>query len=113
MRGMEQYMRNKQHARNLDKEQRAREQKAFLLEVKGRLNPCTIPEPFALKTELREVRTTCTSSVLSPSLGLLFLWRNLQPHQSEPVCDQDSQVMSGGHAGRIVCPTADIGHSSG
>ncbi len=63
VRGMEQYMRNKQHARNLDKEQRAREQKAFLLEVKGRLNPCTIPEPFALKTELREVRTTCTSSV--------------------------------------------------
>ena len=63
VRGMEQYMRNKQHARKLDEEQRAREQKAFLLEVKDCLKPCTIPEPFALKTELREVCTTYTRSV--------------------------------------------------
>jgi len=76
VRGMEQYMRNKQHARKLDEEQRAREQKAFLLEVKGRLNPCTIPEPFALQTELREVRTHIDKLCLSPSLGLLFLLRN-------------------------------------
>ena len=63
VRGMEQYMRNKQHARKLDEEQRAREQKAFLLEVKDCLKPCTIPEPFALKTELREVCTAYSSSV--------------------------------------------------
>lgn len=55
--GMEQYMRNKQHARQLGEEQRARERKAFILEPKKRLDPCTVPKPFALQTELRDVRT--------------------------------------------------------
>ena len=52
---MEPYMRNKERARRLEQEQRAREQKAFILQPKERLNPCTIPVPFALQTELREV----------------------------------------------------------
>lgn len=53
---MERYMRNKERARRLEQEQRAREQKAFILQPKERQDPCTIPEPFALQTELREVR---------------------------------------------------------
>ena len=53
---MERYMRNKEHARRLEQEQRAREQRAFILQPKERLDPCTIPQPFALQTELREVR---------------------------------------------------------
>ena len=53
---MERYMRNKEHARRLEQEQRAREQKAFILQPKERLDLCTIPKPFALQTELREVR---------------------------------------------------------
>ena len=55
--GMEQYMRTKQHARQLQQEQRARERKVFILEPKKRLDPCTIPAPFALQTELREVHS--------------------------------------------------------
>ena len=54
--GMEHYMRNKQHARQLEQEQRARERKAFILEPRQHLDPCTVPEPFALQTKLREVR---------------------------------------------------------
>ena len=53
--GMERYMRNKQHARQLEQEQLERERKAFILEPKNHLDACTIPKPFALQTELREV----------------------------------------------------------
>ena len=54
--GMERYMWNKQRARQLAEEQQAREAKAFLQNPRARLEPCTVPEPFALQTELREVR---------------------------------------------------------
>ena len=53
--GPEQYMRTKQHARQLEQEQRERERKAFILEPRKQLDACTIPKPFALQTELREV----------------------------------------------------------
>ena len=52
---MEHYMRNKQHARQLEQEQQERERKAFILEPKKHLDACTIPKPFALRTQLREV----------------------------------------------------------
>ena len=54
---MEHYMRNKQHARQLEQEQQERERKAFILEPKKHLDACTIPKPFALQTELREVHS--------------------------------------------------------
>ena len=48
-------MQNKQRARQLAEQQSAREAKAFLQNPRARLEPCTVPEPFALQTELREV----------------------------------------------------------
>ena len=55
MPGMERYLQKKQRARQLAAEQQAREAKAFLQNPRARLEPCTVPEPFALQTELREV----------------------------------------------------------
>lgn len=63
--GMERYMRIKQHARQLAEEQRAREKKAFILHPRKTLDPCTVPEPFALQTELREVRV-CSRHGIKP-----------------------------------------------
>ena len=60
--GMERYMWNKQRARQLAEEQQAREAKAFLQNPRARLEPCTVPEPFALQTELREVRHSSSIS---------------------------------------------------
>ena len=60
--GMERYMWNKQRARQLAAEQQAREAKAFLQNPRVRLEPCTVPEPFALQTELREVSHSPSTS---------------------------------------------------
>ena len=60
--GMERYMWNKQRARLLAEEQQAREAKAFLQHPRARLEPCTVPEPFALQTELREVSRSSSGS---------------------------------------------------
>ena len=67
--GMERYMWNKQRARQLAEEQQAREAKAFLQNPKARLEPCTVPEPFALQTELREVRHS--SSISSKPIQIM------------------------------------------
>lgn len=95
---MERYMQNRQHARQLEQEQRAREQKAFILEPKKRLEPCTIPQPFALQTELREARTQPIhpSSLSDPQLAQSSLTtcffgkpRLLQKIPEWPVCKLD------------------------
>ena len=79
--GLERYMAAKQRARQLAEEQQAREAKAFLQNPKARLEPCTVPQPFALQTELREVR-------LFPSNGLqnYDVKQHAEPGFSEQQC---------------------------
>lgn len=56
IKGMEAFLAQKQRARQLAAEQRAREVKAFVLNPRDRSNqPLTIPLPFCLRTDLREV----------------------------------------------------------
>ena len=53
--GLDAYMANMDHARQLEEEQRAREDKAFCANPLPRTEPFTVPRPFALHTQLREV----------------------------------------------------------
>lgn len=53
--GMEAFMANKQRARQLAAEQAQREEKAFILHPRDTHAP-TVPQPFCLRTDLREVR---------------------------------------------------------
>lgn len=53
--GMERYMATKARAKQLAEEQRQREEKAFVLNPRDKLETCTIPQPFSLRTDMREV----------------------------------------------------------
>ncbi len=56
MPGMEAFLANKERARQLAAEQAAREEKAFILNPRDRsAHPLTIPQPFCLRTDLRQV----------------------------------------------------------
>ncbi len=67
--GMEAFLANKERARQLAAEQAAREEKAFILHPRDRSGqPLTIPRPFCLRTDLREVNAPVT-----PLVGLLLL----------------------------------------
>ncbi|KAK9917945.1 hypothetical protein WJX75_009986 [Coccomyxa subellipsoidea] len=54
--GMEAFMANKQRARQLAAEQAQREEKAFILHPRDTHAP-TVPQPFCLRTDLREKET--------------------------------------------------------
>ncbi len=54
---MEAYMATRQRARQLAAEQVAREEKAFILHPRDSHAP-TVPQPFCLRTDLREVPYT-------------------------------------------------------
>ena len=53
--GLDAFLATKDHARQLEAEQRAREEKAFCVNPQPRAEPFTVPRPFALHTQLREV----------------------------------------------------------
>ncbi|EIE27456.1 hypothetical protein COCSUDRAFT_39121 [Coccomyxa subellipsoidea C-169] len=56
VKGMEAYMATRQRARQLAAEQAAREEKAFILHPRDSHAP-TVPQPFCLRTDLREKET--------------------------------------------------------
>lgn len=53
--GLDAFLATKEHARQLEAEQRAREDKAFCANPQPRAEPFTVPRPFSLHTQQREV----------------------------------------------------------
>jgi hypothetical protein len=66
---MERFMAMKARAKQLADEQRLREEKAFVLNPKDKQEPCTIPQPFSLRTDLREVHALHNAAARCPCLG--------------------------------------------
>lgn len=53
--GLDMHLKTMERAKQLEAERQEREDKAFHRHLKDRSEPFTVPQPFALRTELREV----------------------------------------------------------
>ena len=69
---MQAFMANKQRARQLAAEQAQREEKAFILHPRDVHAP-TIPQPFCLRTDLREVPQSSVAALFKQLFPFQFL----------------------------------------